>query len=407
MKNRFILLILLTSFALAGCDKPEPYIPEPPRVDPNPKTLIMYGKMKDWYTDYYAKNIKAVGKAVADGALAEGHRVLVFEEETKGNVIYELLRDRKEKAGYRADTLKRYAPDEVAVFDPADMKKVLTDMRALTPEAEHFGLSLGMHGRGWLPNGSSVYRSELREQIWRVQDRPLTRNSLTRDLNGMDIPEFSSALEGLHWDFILFDVCLMSSIEALYDMRNLADYMIVSPAEILIDGFPYERVVKILFEDWTDLAGVARSYVDYYRGNNSEATIAVVKNRELEALANTVREIYKNGYNAVDPVGSGIQYYEELNSHVFFDLDEYMRHWAEKTLFYLGFAEQLEKTVVFSDHTEYLYSYLRGYGSRIPIHHYSGITAYIPTTANQSLLNDYKNTGWYKAVFEDAPQSGE
>ena len=33
-------------------------------------------------------------------------------------------------------------------------------------------------------------------------------------------------------EFILFDACLMSSIEVLYDLRDKAKYVIASPAEL-------------------------------------------------------------------------------------------------------------------------------------------------------------------------------
>jgi hypothetical protein len=48
-------------------------------------------------------------------------------------------------------------------------------------------------------------------------------------------------------DYILFDACFMSNIEAIYDLRNAANYIIASPCEIMGRGFPYHRTLPYLF----------------------------------------------------------------------------------------------------------------------------------------------------------------
>ena len=75
------------------------------------------------------------------------------------------------------------------------MYKVIKETTELFP-AESYGLVLSSHGTSWLPGNFSSLRSFGEE-------------------NGqyMEITEMNEALEGFHFDFMLFDACYMSGIE--------------------------------------------------------------------------------------------------------------------------------------------------------------------------------------------------
>lgn len=415
MKNRIITLLLLTLFVAVGCSKPEPYIAKPAPVDDDPKTFIFYGNIGN---SVFTANVNAAGRAVASGALIEGQRIIVCHEKLGSqsaivqNVIYELVRDKKVKEGFRRDTLKVYEGENVKLtLNPDDMKELLAEMRELAP-ANHYGISLGCHGVGWVPktaNLSALRRSaaDPLSELWEPRENPKTRylGHYVKNINNVviqdytvDIADFAAALGTMKWDFVLMDVCLMGSVEALYEMRGVADYMIVSPAEVLIQGFPYQNIVSSLFNDWTNLESICDIYVGYYRSQNSEATISLIKNSELKNLAEIAREIYFDGTNTVDPVSLKIQSFEGFTNHVFYDFEHYMRYLSKNPVLYRGLLDQLEKTVVYSDHTDYFYTDLGYNKGRKKIDYYSGLTAYIPTTGNSTLYEAYKQTAWYKAV---------
>lgn len=402
MRKHLPLAILLGILWLAGCSTDAQKAPEP--VDEDPKTLIIYGNIEPYYT----RNIEAAGKAVAAGTLIGGQRVLVYQEVSTGNVVSELVRDVKTAAGYRKVNLKTYGRGEITTMDPGDMRRVMDDMRALAP-ANHYGLALGVHASGWVPKEVGLLgRSAAPLELWEVRENPLTRylGAGNYAYQKMNVSEFAAAMNGLEWDFILFDACFMACVESLYAMRGAAPYLIVSPAEILIEGFPYDRVVNLLFDDWHDLESVAHAYVSYYRGKNSHATISLVKTSELEALAAAVGDIVYNGANAVDPIAQGIQVFEGLQQHLFFDLDEYMRHLSTDVILYGRFADQLRRTVVYSDHTDNFFTaYTKSKvgvpvndGQVVPINHYSGLTSFIPYAGNTAYLAAYGETEWYAAV---------
>ena len=75
---------------------------------------------------------------------------------------------------------------------------------------------------------------------------------------------------GIHFDYILFDACLMSQVEVAYELRNAADYLILSPAEVMSAGFPYFKMTKhLLSVDNTEqnVINVAKDFIDYYKMN--------------------------------------------------------------------------------------------------------------------------------------------
>lgn len=394
-------LLLTAALWLAGCRHSTP---PPPAIDGDPKVFIMYDNIGSWFND----DVDEAGKAVADGALIEGQRVVVFHKRSGGNEIYELVRDPSNTAGYRKEMLHKYAAGEMNTLTPENIRAVIGWIRTNIPEANHWGLAFGSHGTGWIPKnytgplGRRATDGQADEfaALWEFADNPVTRYLAYDSSQKIDISEFADALDEWKWDFILFDDCFMASIEAQYEMRHLAERFIASPTEIMSAGFPYDRVVKVLFSDWTNLGGVASTFVDYYRNSVSPyATISVVKTSELEALMQSVREIRRAGYNEVDPVSSEIQFFEELTSHVFFDLDDYMSHFSRDEALYGAFLRQLQKTVEFSAHTDRFYSYMLQTGTHYPVNRFSGLSVFIPWSGTSRLIPAYEQTEWYKAVY--------
>ena len=44
-------------------------------------------------------------------------------------------------------------------------------------------------------------------------------------------------------DYILFDACLMATVEVAWELRNVCDYLAVSPCEIPAAGFDFRNLV--------------------------------------------------------------------------------------------------------------------------------------------------------------------
>ncbi len=171
--------------------------------------------------------------------------------------------------------------------------------------------------------------------------------------------------------------------------------------------------MSTLFADWkTDLEGaladVADGFVEAYRADimspgYPHATIAVVKTSELDALAETIRRLNLN-FNELTSV-DGIQYYERYSrpGHVFFDLDDYLSRIRATTMptEYNSYKAQLDRTVIFADHTEYFYSAPIINSGRVKINYFSGLNVFIPWNNTSPLFQDYRQTEWYKAVYAE------
>jgi len=404
--------ILAAAAALAGCSR-EPV--EPPAPVPAERVLLMYDNINNDGSKPFSENVRAAGEAVAEGALDADERVIVYEKLATGDVVYELVRDNAAADGYSQRELKKYAQGENSSIDAATMGRVLADIRRAIPAA-HYGFAFGSHGLGWIPKSvgagtiarSSAWKGAADHpfaEVWAERENPLTR--YFQGYGKLDVLEFVDALDDFEWDFIILDDCFMASVEALYDMRGLADYIIASPTEILIEGFPYDRVVRTVFAGWPDAEGVGREFVEYYRAkpkNQQSATVAVVKTAQMDALAETVRALNLK-INELASV-EGIQYYERISrpAHLFYDLDDYLRVTREATMptEYKAFKEQLKLTVTCSEHTDSFYSQYRDGtvgGAFVPITSYSGLAVFIPWSRTASMLDMYRQTAWYKYVY--------
>ena len=135
--------------------------------------------------------------------------------------------------------------------DPEVLKKILNEMQDLYP-SDSYGLILGSHASGWIPSGGFGRSNRM------LYAEPVLTRSFGTDYTGpneMDTRDMAKAIpfnkENL--EFILFDACLMSSIEVLYDLRDKAKYVIASPAELPAPGFPYARVIPYFWGKGTNL----------------------------------------------------------------------------------------------------------------------------------------------------------
>lgn len=176
------------------------------------------------------------------------------------------------------DVLYSY-PTDFYSSDPDMMTDVLQRIVGYYPVQEDYGLVLWGHGTGWAIDRDSI-RSTRAYGIDSGDNSPTF--SYGKWLN---IPSLRMVLErlGIPLKFILFDCCSMQSIEVAYELRNCAEYIIGSPAEIPTNGASYYRILPFLFSrSATFYEGILQSYA----ANSNELTpLSVIKTSELESLA--------------------------------------------------------------------------------------------------------------------------
>ena len=319
---------------------------------------------------------------------------IVFDNPAEGETAQAVLRieaDRRWSVGF--------------IGNGHDCRVSVLSGEAAAP-AERFGLHLASHAKGWLPasiESSSWLRSNARrtDDLWRKIPGAAETRWFGHDRGRyMDISELAAAIDGsgVRFDYLLFDACFMSSVEALYDLRRAADYIVASPCEVMAHGFPYDTVIPSLFADdgaRYDLAAACRNVYEYYNAVDSYksgcATLTVCD--ELEGLATALHDINAGATKAVD--ATTLQSYDGMETHQFYDLEEYALALTADDARGQAFVQQMERCFPPEGrfHTAQFFSV---YNNRMnDIRYYSGVTTYAPA---ETYRNEWQQTAWYAAT---------
>lgn len=395
----FSVVLLTLVFCACGKDDPSPG-PDGPIVDSTiRRTVLVYMAADNNLYDNAWENLSDMTKGMKG---VKGNLVVYLDVRGEAPRLLKIESDGSRRV------LETYEREDSA--SPEVLRKALARTKALCP-APSYGLVLWSHGNGWIPGtsagvmssglGSGEHGTGYEGTLWEKDPDALPTKWFGQDASTgstMDIRDLAEAMSGEKpLDFILFDACFMSSIEVLYDLRHAAEYVVASPAEILADGFPYAAVLPSLFTRHPRLEEACRLFVEHYRGSDyPSATVALVQTSELEALAATVRNLVAlNPSFSVDP--ASVQHFENMGEHVYHDLAGFCSKIAPGTAACRAFENQLERTVLFADHTPSFYS-AYGYGSHwIEIESCCGVSAYIPFPG-KSLNADYARTAWARVI---------
>ena len=212
----------------------------------------------------------------------------------------------------------------------------------------------------------------------------------------MDIREFARAMSAYHWESALLDCCYMGTIEVAYQLKDCCDYVIGSPTEILITGFPYLVILDQLFNHpgKEGLENICREYYTMYQAQSGalqSGTIALVKCSELDALANICANIVDASRSEMESVKrSNIQrYFYNADKDYFFDLAHYFESFATEEQ-YSSFSAQMNLAVPYKASTAKFLG--------INMLHYSGLSCYVPSASYPKLNAYYTQLEWNKKV---------
>ena len=194
--------------------------------------------------------------------------------------------------------------------------------------ANEYGLVLGGHSTGWL-----IDEEPGQTRAFGVDNGDGYTYS-RKNKRWMNVPTMARVLERVpHLKFIFADCCNFMCLETMYELRNVTDYIIGSPAEIPAEGAPYEQIIPALFEK----NAFCSSVIDiYYRTQNGELPLSAVKTSAIDQLANATRYALDmvqakigNGYADTQGLihygysGSSIQFHQEYN--LFYDAGDFFR----------------------------------------------------------------------------------
>ena len=357
---------------------------------------------------YFRDNIADASEAIANGALGGYGRVIFFRQINRAKgYIGELCYNPEQNS-----CIERHIMD-VSLATPAITPEIIAQNIALMAEqadADRYGLVLAGHGQGWITkeilNGdiASAQLSSTYNPWTQALGADVTRAFGESNVQ-VNISELATGIEqsGVDIDYILFDACFMANIEAVYELRNSANYIIASPCEIMGRGFPYHRTLPYLFAnngEASDLAGAAESYNRYYRseyvGSSRCGSVALFDCSEVEALVDATRDVVASAKEEYEI--DAIQTYEGHAVHIFYDLGHWATTVATDQVALDAFHQQLERVIVAKYTLPTFYSAYGSHGTHeIDESVYSGVTT---SAASLAYPTEWRKTSWYKAVWE-------
>lgn len=379
------LLVCLVAFLSACNDDEDAHIPV------TAKTVLMYLVADNNIVNDIYNNIESVEEGLTM-ATSPGTFVIYWDGGSRKSefpvpTLFKYEVDGKGKVSKR-EVIKTYSSQNSVSNEV--INRVLKDVEAYCP-AEKYGLIFGSHATGWLPVDYAKSR-------------------FFGDDNGtnINIPDLSKALaqSGIHFDYILFDACLMSQVEVAYELRDAADYLILSPTEVWDKGFPYFKMVKYLLaadNAKQNAINVAKDFVDYYRDECTEripwATIAVIKTDEMQELSSITHSIigqYQDNLvkfddNKINYIQSNYGFGRYSQDYSSYDFRAFVRELTNNNI-PSAFEEQLLKVVVYKDYVDDA-----GFVNIDP-EVYSGIGCYIPYKSFSNWNAYFKNMQWYSAA---------
>lgn len=415
---RYVAIIVLGLMAMA-CE-PKPYVPKPPKGTAN-HTVIMYLAGNNNLESYLEDNIKDVISSVDASTPSDDGRIVIYFRPRISSgepMLLQVYYDKK-LATVQCDTVRTY-PATMSSSDAATLSKVVVDAKVVAP-AKEYSMIFGSHATGWFtkecmsrgslsrplsigfesPNNGSFWK-QYGDEITRTfgMDGKIEFEGSKIDDPGLNITEMATALSGTKFRTLIFDACFMASVEAIYDLRNVSDYVIASSAEIMGRGMPYDMVLKYLFATGGtegNLMKYCSEYMRYYKelaSGRKSGTISLIDCSKVEAVATAAAKIEQGGLNDVN--SAAVQSFELLGENQFFDLEHFYDLAAKDRSAYAALQNALNDCVVYKGNTPTVFSAF-GYGE-FEVKRSCGLTMNIPSTSYALFRSEWFKTAWTRRI---------
>ena len=230
--------------------------------------------------------------------------------------------------------------------DPVVMEGVMRYAFSHYPAMDgNYGLVFWGHGSGWLMDS----------EVQRVSSRAFGMD-YGNDTDGlwMNIPTMANILKGMpHLKFIMADCCNFMCLEVLYELRNVCDYIIGSPAEIPGQGAPYDQIVPDMFADGKFYTSIVDKY---HQSVSGQLPLTAVQTNQMEQLAQATRQALqavKSTMSGDYADMTGLIHYYHTDTHddfypeynIFYDAGDFFLAHAPQDV-YLQWKQALDKAVV-------------------------------------------------------------
>lgn len=425
-----VAAVLLLS-ATVGCCKEKPEEP----IKENRKVLLFYECGFNNLGDYIKSNMESPNRGLPSGYIPEkGEDVLLVYSRIAENghtPVNSYLRRiyKTSKGKVISDTLKVFGKETIAA-SPSTLSAVLTLVKEKFP-AKGYGMVVSSHGSGWLPAGyyysPSRFENDHKGEVGTSRqgiaaqsvghprlpvpegDLPdtdpfygMTRSigqDYTKDSyygHEMSVSEFVDAIP-YHLDYILFDMCYTAGVEMAYALKDKADYLGLSPAEVLGDGmFNYTKITSFLLNRETpDLEGLFKDSFEMYdkqSGLYRSSTVNLVRTSGLDNLASVCARMINEYSDALaDAPVDDIQGYYRQGRHYFYDLVDIFEKCGASKADLEDLDKAVDGCVIYKNSTG---QFLEDYDIKA----YSGFSMYLPCAGTPLLDLYYRKEVWNNAT---------
>ena len=234
---------------------------------------------------------------------------------------------------------------DACACDPLVMETVMRYAFSNYQARNDYGLVLWSHSSGWI----------IENEVPTTRGYGLDNgNYVGGSGKWINVPTMKNILEKMpHLKFIMADCCHFMCLESLYELRQVADYVIGSPAEIPGEGAPYKDVVPAMFEKDTFYNTIVEKY---HASQHGCLPLSVVKMSEMENVAQATSYVLQSvkanlggayadltGMIHYGHLGHKAVFYPENN--FFFDAGDFLSRYASESD-YLQWKQALDKAVV-------------------------------------------------------------
>lgn len=385
-----LLYIFLVSIFWVACQKEDFEPPMPTEAD---QTVLLYMPWSSNLTSYFHNNITDFEKAAKQNILKNSRLIVFFAETATKATMFEI---KYNKGEVTRSTIQEY---NVSTFTTTEgITSLINDVKKAAP-ANRYAMIVSCHGMGWLPVPTSKAmkaRYAQEKDYWEYEGVPRTRyfGGLSRDYQ-INITTFADGIAGSNtkMEYILFDDCYMSSIEVAYDLKDVTDYLIASPTEVMAYGYPYADIGKYLIGN-VDYYGICNGFLSFYEKYDLMpcGTIGVIDCAKLDRMVSVMKEI-NSRYTFNETEVNTVQRLDGYNPIIFFDFGDYVSKLCKVTELLNRFKMQYNKTVPYFMATKSYYSMSKG---QVYLNEYSGVT--ISDISLSPKASSKTETAWYKAT---------
>lgn len=414
--KKSLYIIGLLALAVTGC-----HHHDDPYKDLSKRTVIVY--MAGENSLSYNATTDLMEMAVGSMQLSSNERLVAFVDQQSVNPPY--IVEIKDSI---CDTVKVFREDFYA-SDPERFREVIEWIENRFPAAnDNYALVLWGHATGWIVERDTIAQSRMMSSrraygLDYGNDNPQGERA---GVKWMNITQMARALEGLpRFRYILADCCCMMCVEVAYELRNVTDFLIGSPAEIPSDGAPYHLLVKPMFGETADFyREIVDTYFDYYqaeyqpvwswapsylRNGDYSVPLSVVDTRSnnMEELAQATRNVLKS---PDDFVTANQPYYFAMERPTMYDMRSLMLNNLTSAN-YNSWMTAFSRAVPYSRSSSRwmtMYSLQRQgfFTFQLTEDNYGGLSMFVPNpvydnTGSVSYNMGIKNMGWYEAVGWD------